>query len=150
MWITKGLCLICLLLALLFASGGTCGASGVQVTAQESELRTLLQNSMRQSQISEILQSNSTDLQRKIQEILKESDALKLELSELKASHQKLSKDYADLILLSRNQENSLTKINELFEKFSSEMKAKQKALEREKVIWQVLAVLAAGAAALK
>lgn len=122
----KALCsllLLCLLLPSVTVSAAT-------VTATEQELRTLLQNSTRLKEISEVLQLNSTESQRELARALEELRISKEELAALKQELTKLKDDLARATALSRNQEDLIRKTNVLFEQYSREMKAKVKRAE--------------------
>ena len=98
--------------------------------AKETELRLLLQNSMRQSEIIKILQMNSSEAQQNLLKVTEELHQLKQELSELKQAHERLTASYSKMISYSQNQQESLKKINESFEAYSKETRSKIKNLE--------------------
>lgn len=122
---TKRFIASALLFCLLLGCSGTGWAATVSAT--EAEMQTLLRNSMRRSEINTALQLNSKESKDYILKILNELDASKKETEEWKNSHAQLLTRYNNLINLSQSQENSISKINESFQIYSKEMKAKVK-----------------------
>lgn len=100
---------------------------------KEAEVRQLLQNSMRQTEIIRILKMNSSEAKQNLLKVTEELHQLKQELNELKKAHEQLTISYNKMMNYSQNQEDSLKKINESFEAYSKETKSKIKNLELQR-----------------
>lgn len=81
-------------------------------------------------QINDTLLMNSSDLQKRHVATLQELSAVRRELSELKASHEKRLKSEQEAIALSEKQQNLISKTNRLFVEYSKEMKAEVRKAE--------------------
>lgn len=127
-----------LLLSFLLLSPVTGWASTVSAT--EQEMRTLLQNSQRRQEISEILLTNSTEVQRLLLKSTEEIRLLKQDLAESKALIKKLSEELQAATALSKNQEDLIARTNVLFERYSAEMKAKNSRLKIERNLLMIVA----------
>lgn len=137
--LTKRL-LISLLCCLLVLLPGTCSAAETTLEAKELHIRQLLANSIRQEEITSILMMNSTEAQQLLLKTTAELQALKKELEELRQTHQQLTESYNKMMLLSQKQGESLKKINESFETYSKEVKAKINQLERKNKLLEIVA----------
>lgn len=129
---------ISLLLCFLLLLPTVCSAKTVSV--KEETIRQLLNDSIRSKQINEILLLSSSETQKRLLETLEESRQLKKELAELKASHEKLLKNYELVIASSQKQENLLREVNELFEQYSKEQKAKIRTLNTKITVLEFIA----------
>jgi DNA-binding transcriptional MerR regulator len=147
----KTILLVCLFSLCLFwaATPGICEAADT-IQVQEEQIRTLLQNSTRLSQINEILQLNSTDSQKALATALSELKASKEELAALKAELAALRKALEEMTLYSKKQEDLIAKINQSFEIYSKETKARIKSLERKNTLLEIVAGAAVIYAAVK
>jgi hypothetical protein len=71
----------------------------------------------------------------------------KEELIVLKEQLAKLQKDLEAATLYSKSQEELIARVNESFEKYSKETKAKINSLKFESTLWKVIGGVAVGAA---
>lgn len=136
---TRKLYLLSLLLLCVLAWPAT-GSAADSLEAQEQQIRQLLQNSIRLDEITTILGMNSSEAQQHLLKLTAQLKALESDYEKLKQAHQQLTDSYNRMIVLSQRQTDSLKKINESFEAYSREAKAKINSLERQKKLIEIVA----------
>lgn len=132
-----------LLLCWLLAMPGICMAATPQLTITEAQLNSFDQNFARLQTLieaSKLTTSESTKLIVSLQERLARADALQVQSAII------IEKMKTDLM----KQETSLQTVNELQAKYEKETKAKINSLRRDRTLWEIVAVVAVGAAVIK
>lgn len=146
MWTRKliSTILVCLLLV---SSVGTCYA-GTTYQLTEQQVLNGLQDSQRLSEIMKILRMNSSEAQQQLLKVTDELQALKQsyakmesDLTALKQAHATLTESYKTMTNLSLKQEESLNTINNSFQEYSKQTKAKIRSLEVQRGLLSVVVI---------